>query len=40
MEAAAVGTPSRDLFTANVAAVRAEFAVRHGWPVGDAVSPQ
>jgi len=36
MEAAAVGIPSRDLFTANLADVRAQLAVRHRWPISDA----
>jgi hypothetical protein len=36
MEAAAIGVPSRDLFTANLAEVRAQLAKRHRWPVSDA----
>jgi len=36
MEGAAIGIPSRDLFTANLAEVRAQLTTRHGWPVSDA----
>jgi hypothetical protein len=36
MEAAAIGIPSRDLFTAHLAEVRAQLATRHRWPVSDA----
>jgi hypothetical protein len=36
MEGAAIGTPSRDLFTANLAEVRAQLGTRHGWPISDA----
>lgn len=35
MEAAAIGIPSRDLLTANLAEVRAQLTTRHGWPIGD-----
>lgn len=35
LEAAAVGRPSRELFTANLAGVRAELSGRHRWPVND-----
>ncbi len=33
LEAAAVGRPSRELFAANLADVRAQLSGRHGWPV-------
>jgi hypothetical protein len=36
MEAAAVAPPSQDLFAANLAAVRAQLASRHRWPVSEA----
>ncbi len=36
MEGAAIGAPSRDLFTANLAAVRAQLTTQHGWPISDA----
>ena len=36
LEAAAVGRPSRELFAANLAGVRAELSGRHRWPVNDA----
>ncbi len=36
MEATAIGIPSRDLFTANLAEVRGLLTTRHRWPVGDA----
>jgi hypothetical protein len=36
MEAAAIGTPGRDLFAANLAEVRAHLTTRHGWPISDA----
>ncbi len=36
MEGAAIGIPSRDLFTANLAEARAQLVTRHGWPVSDA----
>jgi hypothetical protein len=36
MEAAAIGVPSRDLFTANLAEVQGQLATRHRWPVSDA----
>jgi len=35
MEGAAIGIPSRDLFTANLADVRAQLAARHRWPISD-----
>jgi hypothetical protein len=35
MEAATIGIPSRGLFAANLAEVRARLAARHRWPVGD-----
>ena len=35
MEAAAIGIPSRDLFTTNLADVRAQLATRHRWPISD-----
>jgi hypothetical protein len=35
LEAAAVGSPSRELFAANLAQVRAELRGRHRWPVND-----
>jgi len=35
MEGAAIGIPSRDRFTANLADVRAQLATRHRWPIGD-----
>jgi hypothetical protein len=36
MEAAAIGIPSRELFTASLAEVRAQLATRHRWPISDA----
>ena len=36
LEAAAVGSPSRELFAANLAQVRAELNGRHRWPANDA----
>ena len=36
MEAAAIGIPNRELFTANLADVRAQLATRHRWPISEA----
>ncbi len=36
LEAAGVGRPSREVFEANLAAVRAELSGRHRWPANDA----
>jgi hypothetical protein len=36
MEAAAIGSPSRELFTVNLAEAGAQLATRHGWPISDA----
>jgi hypothetical protein len=36
LEAAAVATPSRELFAANLSAVRAQLRGRHRWPLNDA----
>lgn len=35
LEAAAIGRPSRELFTANVADVREELIGRHHWPINE-----
>jgi hypothetical protein len=35
MEAATIGTPSQDLFTANLSEVRAQLSTRHRWPISD-----
>jgi hypothetical protein len=35
MEAAAIATPSQDLFTVNLAEVRAQLATRHRWPISN-----
>jgi hypothetical protein len=35
MEAAAIATPNQDLFTVNLAEVRAQLATRHRWPISD-----
>jgi hypothetical protein len=36
MEAAAIATADRDLFTATLAEVRAQLTTRHGWPISEA----